>query len=112
MNNQYLAATPVLTETARMTLEDKLAIALQEYDNDQHKRSLSASKRRVYYNPSANRLYFEALERAMCSLQFEGVTVEMALAENFTGHLLKTLLKTYIKMLNPQGLAYTYKGGN
>ena len=35
----------------------------------------------------------------MGSLQYEGVTVEMALAENFSGHLLKTLLKAYAKML-------------
>ena len=89
----------ILSEAARTTLRSHLSAQLQAYDADQHKRSLSASKRKVYHNPFALGLYYEALERAMGSLQFEGVTVEMALAENFTGHLLKTLLKTYSKML-------------
>jgi hypothetical protein len=88
----------ILTETARMALESKLAGTLRAYDDDQHKRSLHPTKKPVYYNPFALGLYREALERAMGSLQYEGVTVEMALAENFTGHLLKTLLKTYAKM--------------
>jgi hypothetical protein len=93
----------ILTAATRMALEEKLAATLTAYDLDQHKRSLSPSKRRVYYNPFALGLYLEALERAMGSLQFEGVTVEMALAENFIGHLLKTLLKTYSKMLAEGG---------
>jgi hypothetical protein len=91
----------ILSEAARTTLRFHLSAQLRAYDADQYKRSLPASKRRVYYNQSAYRLYLEALERAMGS-QFEGVTVEMALAENFTGHLLKTLLKAYSKML-PKG---------
>ena len=82
-----------------MALEEKLSLTLAAYDADQLKRSMHPTKRPVYHNPFALGLYREALERAMGSLQFEGVTVEMALAENFTGYLLKALLKTYAKML-------------
>ena len=57
------------------------------------------TKRPVFYNLHALCLYREALARAMDSLQYEGVTVEMALSENFTGALLKALLKAYSKML-------------
>jgi hypothetical protein len=89
-----------LTETTRAALESKLSRTLADYDDDQLRRSLSASKRKVNHNPYALGLYNEALERAMGSLQFEGVTVEATLAENFTGHLLKTLLKTYATMMN------------
>jgi hypothetical protein len=39
----------------------------------------------------------------MDSLQHEGVTVEMALVENFEGALLKALLKAYSKMLPAKG---------
>jgi hypothetical protein len=89
----------ILTETTRKALEDRLADTLRIYDNDQFVRSLNRTKKPVYYNPFARGLYMGALERAMGSLQYEGVTVEMALAENFSSHLLKTLLKTYSKML-------------
>jgi hypothetical protein len=82
-----------------MALEEKLSIALHRYDRDQRMRSADKTKRPVFYNPFALGLYLEALERAMGSLQFEGVSVEMALAENFTGHLLKTLLKVYSSMM-------------
>ena len=89
----------ILTDTTRLALERKLFLVLDRYNTDQFHRSLHPTKRPVYFNPSALRLYTEALERAMGSLQYEGVTVEMALAENFSGHLLKTLLKAYAKML-------------
>lgn len=84
-----------------MALEEKLANALCYYDADQRTRSMNALGRKgmVYYNPFALGLYREALERAMGSLKFEGLTVEMALAENFTGYLLKSLLKVYAKMV-------------
>ena len=88
-----------LTDTTREALMVKLSYALRAYDNDQHIRSLHPTKRPVFYNVHALRLYHEALARAMESLKFEGVTVEQSLAENFTGHLLKTLLKAYAKML-------------
>jgi hypothetical protein len=91
--------THTLTATTRMALEEKLTIALYRYDRDQRMRAADKTKRPVFYNPFAIGLYCEALERAMGSLQFEGVTVEMALAENFSGYLLKTLLRTYAKML-------------
>jgi hypothetical protein len=102
MNNTDSAHILSESETARESLACKLAYTLRAYDADQHKRSLSASKRKVYYNVHALVLYHEALERAMSSLRFEGVTVEMALAENFTGYLLKALFKAYSKI----------KGGN
>ena len=89
----------ILTDTTRLALEQKLFLVLDRYNTDQFHRSLHSTKRPIYFNPSALRLYTEALERAMGSLQYEGVTVEMALAENFSGHLLKTLLKAYAKML-------------
>ena len=89
----------ILTETTRLALSAKLYLVLDRYNADQLRRSLHPTKRPVYFNPSVLRLYTEALERAMGSLQYEGVTVEMALAENFSGHLLKTLLKAYAKML-------------
>ena len=89
----------ILTDTTRLALERKLFLVLDRYNTDQFHRSLHPTKRPVYFDPSAMRLYTEALERAMGSLQYEGVTVEMALAENFSGHLLKTLLKAYAKML-------------
>ena len=89
----------ILTETTRLALSAKLYLVLDRYNADQLRRSLHPTKRPVYFDPSALRLYTEALERAMGSLQYEGVTVEMALAENFSGHLLRTLLKAYAKML-------------
>jgi hypothetical protein len=82
-----------------MALEEKLSLTLAAYDADQLKRSVHPTKRPVFYNPFALGIYLEDLERAMGSLQFEGVTVETALGENFTGRLLRTLLKTYAKML-------------
>ena len=88
----------ILTETTRLALSAKLYLVLDRYNVDQLRRSLHPTKRPVYFNPSALRLYTEALERAMGSLQYEGVTVETALAENFSGHLLKTLLKAYARM--------------
>jgi hypothetical protein len=89
----------VLTERARESLGCRLASTLRAYDNDQRVRSQHPTKRPVFYNLHALCLYHEALARAMDSLQHEGVTVEMALAENFEGALLKALLKAYSKML-------------
>ena len=89
----------ILTETTRETLACRLAVTLRAYDNDQRVRSQHPTKRPVFYNLHALRLYHEALARAMDSLQYEGVTVEMALSENFSGALLKALLKAYSKML-------------
>jgi hypothetical protein len=89
----------ILSETTLGALSCKLAATLRAYDANQHTRSLHPTKKPVYWNPFALKLYMEALERAMFSLCFEGVTVEMALAENFTGTLLRDLLKTYSKML-------------
>jgi len=83
----------VLTETTRETLGCRFADILRAYDNDQRIRSQHPTKRPVFYNVHALRLYHEALARAMDSLQYEGVTVEMVLAENFEGALLKALLK-------------------
>ena len=88
----------ILTETTRLALEQKLFLVLDRYNTDQFHRSWHSTKQPVYFNPSALRLYTEALERAMGSLQYEDVTVERALAENFSGHLLKTLLKAYERM--------------
>jgi hypothetical protein len=88
-----------LTESARESLGCRLASTLRAYDNDQRERSQHPTKRPVFYNLHALCLYHEALARAMDSLQYEGVTVEMALSENFTGALLKALLKAYSKML-------------
>jgi hypothetical protein len=48
---------------------------------------------RVYHNPFALGLYLEAIDRVHASLACEGVTLTQALNENFTGHLLKHLLK-------------------
>ena len=88
-----------LTESARESLGCRLASTLRAYDNDQRERSQHPTKRPVFYNLHALCLYHEALARAMDSLQHEGVTVEMALSENFSGALLKALLKAYSKML-------------
>ena len=76
---------------------------MRAYDNDQHVRSLKKTARPVFYNIHALRLYLEALERAQNSLRFEGVTVEMALAENFGGALLRALLKAYARMMVDNG---------
>ena len=90
-----------LTQTTREALASRMTITLNEYDTVNYRRDIArrAKGKSSQYNIHANRLYLEALARAMESLTFEGVTVEMALSENFEGHLLKTLLKEYACML-------------
>jgi hypothetical protein len=90
-----------LTDVTREALRERLSIELHRYDRDQRMRAADSTKRPVYYNPFALGLYLEALGRAMDSLKFEGVAVEMALAENFEGYLLRVLLKVYARMMAP-----------
>jgi uncharacterized glyoxalase superfamily protein PhnB len=67
-----------------------LTIAVTAYDYGIRLRA--ARNSRVYHNPFALALYSEAIDRVVASLAFEGVTLRMALTENFTGHMLNYLL--------------------
>jgi hypothetical protein len=42
-------------------------------------------------------MYLEAIDRVVASLAFEGVTLRMAITENFTGHMLNYLLRKVAK---------------
>ena len=80
-----------MTEDNRTALHAQLTIAVTAYDRAIWLRHCHNS--RMYYNPFALKLYFEAIDRTIASLAYEGVTLGQSLAENFEGHLLNYLLR-------------------
>jgi len=80
-----------MTEENRKALHARLTIAVTAYDRAIWLRHCHNS--RGYHNPFALGLYLEAVARTVDSLAYEGVTLGQALAENFTGHMLKYLLR-------------------
>jgi len=80
-----------MTEDNRKALHAQLTIAVTAYDQAIFIRHCHNAQ--VYHNPFALKLYLEAVDRTIASLAYEGVTLGQALAENFTEHMLKYLLR-------------------
>jgi hypothetical protein len=95
----YSDGTSTITDRPELTRADILRSSLVIHCTayDAMIKARAARNARVYHNPYALGLYFEAVDRVVQSLEFEGMTLAQALHENFTGHMLKYLMTKVTK---------------